>query len=96
MILKNRRYLFDEPASYRIRVMGTVVPDWATANCGMQIRVRRREGAIAVSTLRGHLLDQAALMGVLNTLYEAGYTLLDVNRLPGPAAEEAHEESGVG
>ncbi len=76
--------------------MGRMVPNWAAATCGMQIRVRRREGATAVSTLCGRLSDQAALLGVLNTLYEAGYTLLEVNRLPGSAAEEAREEPGAG
>jgi hypothetical protein len=39
--------------------------------------------------LRGELIDQAALMGVLNTLYDLGYTLLKLERMAGsePAAE---------
>ncbi len=48
---------------------------------------RRQEGPI-VTTLSGELIDQAALMGVLNSLYDMGYPLLKVERLgPSPSTE---------
>jgi hypothetical protein len=34
-----------------------------------------------VTTLRGPLLDQAALAGVLSTLYDLGMTLLSVEQI---------------
>ena len=41
-----------------------------------------------VTTLTGELVDQAALMGVLNSLYDMGYPLLKVERLgPSPPAD---------
>jgi hypothetical protein len=39
------------------------------------------ETAPPVTTLRGELGDQAALAGVLNTLYEMHLTVLSVKRL---------------
>jgi hypothetical protein len=41
-----------------------------------------------VTTLSGELSDQAALMGVLNALYDMGFPLLRVERFgPPPSAE---------
>jgi hypothetical protein len=63
----------------------------------MAISARQATGKPAVTTLRGELIDQAALMGVLNTLYDLGFVLLKVERKavselapePGPPAEGA-------
>jgi hypothetical protein len=38
--------------------------------------------------LTGDLQDQAALMGVLDTLYNSGYAIMEVKRLPSPRADE--------
>jgi hypothetical protein len=56
--------------------------------CGMSISSARRQGESIVTTLTGELVDQAALVGVLNSLYDMGYPLLKVERLgPSPSAE---------
>jgi hypothetical protein len=81
-----QRYLFDASGSYRIRVQGHVAAEWSDTFCGMSISSRRGKGKSPTSVLSGTLIDQASLMGVLTTLYEMGYTLLDVKRLPEPPA----------
>ena len=67
----------DKPASYRIKVRGSVPESWIDRLGGMRI--------VAVSsaqtTLEGWLPDQAALKGVLDTLYELRLRLEDVTRL---------------
>jgi hypothetical protein len=71
----------DTPASYRIRVEGPLDKRWSEYLCGMVISSARRRGAPTVTTLSGKLTDMAALMGVLNTVYDLGFTLLKVERL---------------
>jgi hypothetical protein len=47
----------------------------------MAISTASRRGKPPVTTLTGELIDMAALMGVLNTVYDLGFTLLKVQRL---------------
>jgi hypothetical protein len=49
---------------------------------GMTITERAPEAESPVTTLLGELSDQAALAGVLNTLYELHLPVLSVERLP--------------
>lgn len=61
----------------------------------MTISARAGKGKPSTSTLTGTLIDQACLMGVLTALYEMGYTLLYVRRLPEPpAAQPAPMDAG--
>jgi len=67
--------VLDKPAVYRIKVRGVVPESWIDRLGGMQI--------VAVSsietTLEGGLPDQAALKGVLDTLYELRLCLNEVD-----------------
>ena len=65
------RYGFDSPATYRIGVQGRIPPRWCDRLEGMTITERSSEAEPPVTTLFGELSDQAALAGVLNTLYES-------------------------
>jgi len=47
------------------------------ANLGLATSVGEEAGRV-VTTLSGEVLDQAALMGILNNLYDLGYTILAV------------------
>jgi hypothetical protein len=58
------------PARYRIRVNGYLHPSWSDRLGGMNITTSGEADEASVSTLVGLLLDQAALMGVLTTLYD--------------------------
>jgi hypothetical protein len=88
--LSQRRpsYVFDTSANYRVRVLGPMDKRRSEYLCGMRISSTRRQGGSIVTTLTGELVDQAALMGVLNSLYDMGYPLLKVERLgPTPSAD---------
>jgi hypothetical protein len=76
-----RRYRSDVPFRYRIRIEGSLDKRWSDCLCGMAISSRSRAGEQVVTTLTGELIDMAALMGVLNTVYDLGFTLLKVERL---------------
>ena len=72
---------FDCPATYQITVQGRIDPGWSDRLEGMTICQTMGEAALPVTTLEGELNDQAALAGVLNTLYELHLTVLSVKRL---------------
>ena len=57
------------PAKYRIRVQGTLDPSWSDWLGGMSITTSGDRDEAPVTILVGRLADQAALMGVLDTLY---------------------------
>ena len=72
---------FDCPATYQITLQGRIDPGWSDRLEGMTICQTMEEAALPVTTLEGELNDQAALAGVLNTLYELHLTVLSVKRL---------------
>jgi hypothetical protein len=74
-------YIYDCPATYKITVQGRIDPTWSDRLEGMAIRQVTVEENRPVTTLEGKLSDQAALAGVLNTLYELHLTLFLVERL---------------
>jgi hypothetical protein len=67
----------DRPAFYRIQIQGYLGQHWSDSMAGLTISVSGERDQ-SVTTLSGEVLDQAALMGVLNGLYGMGYTLLSV------------------
>ena len=72
---------FDRPATYQISVQGRIDLTWSDRLEGMTIRPATVEAGPLVTTLEGELSDQAALAGVLNSLYELHLTVLLVKRL---------------
>ena len=72
---------FDRPATYQIKVQGRIDPLMSDFLGGMLISPAAVEAGPPVTTLEGELRDQAALAGVLNTLYELHLTVLSVKRL---------------
>ena len=72
---------FDRPAAYQISVQGRIDLTWSDRLEGMTICLTTGEAGSPVSTLEGELSDQAALAGVLNTLYELHLAVLSVKRL---------------
>lgn len=71
---------FDQPGVYRITVTGHLDVAWSEILHGMAI-VNAGEPDAECTTLTGHLPDQAALLGVLNTLYDRHVAVLAVERL---------------
>ena len=74
-------FKLETPATYRIRVQGKLDEHWSDELGGMAITTTAWADRLPVTTLIGHLSDQAALSGVLNTLYEMHLPLLSVENL---------------
>jgi hypothetical protein len=72
---------FDRPATYQISVQGRIDASWSERLEGMTICQTTPETGATVTSLEGELVDQAALAGVLNTLYELHLTVILVKRL---------------
>ncbi len=73
--------LYDQPGTYHICVQGAIDPSWSDRLEGMKIHLSVVEGDARVTTLEGELSDQAALAGVLNSLYELHLPVLMVMRM---------------
>jgi hypothetical protein len=71
----------ETPATYRIRVQGKLDESWFDRLGNMAITPDSAADKPPVTILVGHLPDQAALSGVLNTLYEIHLPLLSVENL---------------
>jgi hypothetical protein len=68
-------------ATYRICVQGHLDKNWSDYMQGMNISNDCKVSQNPVTTLTGQLLDQAALLGVLNALYGHHLPLLSVECL---------------
>ena len=71
----------ETPATYRIRVQGNLDESWFDRLGNMAIAPDTVPDKPPVTILVGHLPDQAALSGVLNTLYEMHLPLLSVENM---------------
>ena len=71
---------FDRPANYQINVLGRIDPTMSDLLGGMTI-CPGMDSDLPSTTLEGELRDQAALVGVLNTIYELHLPVLMVKRL---------------
>lgn len=71
----------DKPAVYRIVVEGVLDERWVTRMGDMQATIDRSEQGTPITRLVGPMPDQAALAGVLETLYELRLPVLAVERV---------------
>ena len=67
-----------ESATYRISIVGTLDEQWSDYCGGMTIEHDLMRDQYPITVLTGRLLDQAALIGVINLLYDFGFPLLAV------------------
>ena len=79
--IKSRAQVFDTAAYYRIAFYGELLGDWAELVEGMEAEVISSSDGSCTTVLSGWLLDQAALVGVVNTAYNLGIPLLCLRRL---------------
>ncbi len=77
----DRRYLFDRPGSYLIRVLGLLEPCWIEQLEELNISTSSWAGKYPVTQISGWLIDQTALAGLLDLLNELGMVILTVERL---------------
>lgn len=86
---KQIRHYFDRPAVYQIRLQGRLPATWSDAVTAMTIKVTGDmsgdaiggAGEKPVTELRGEVVDQAALRGLLNEIYALQLTILSVVRV---------------
>ncbi len=69
------------PSTYRICINGHLDTSWSDRLSGMTIITVGGKNTLETTTLEGRLLDQAALTGVINTLYDLGIPLISVEYL---------------
>ena len=79
-----------KPAHYCISVEGSLDEAWSGRLGGMQIKTRPRGQRKPITTLFGSVRDQAALFGVLESLYELHLPILKVELQDN--GESANEE----
>ena len=71
------RFSLCTPTMVDITIAGYLDNSWA-AQLGMALDHKTINDEMSVTVLKGELMDQAALFGVLNGLYGLGYPLLSV------------------
>ncbi len=76
------------PADYEIIVQGTLDIGWSQRMSGMSITIAGGSGLTPKTTLRGTLVDQSALLGVLNTLHDLRYDVLHVKHISPTATND--------
>jgi hypothetical protein len=86
---------FDGPAAYQITVLGTITSSWSERLEGMAINRLVLEDGTSYTILTGNLADQAALTGVLNTIYELHLPLVAVNKLQITGSKRVEIDSDV-
>lgn len=77
------KYPYDQPGLYAIHIAGQLDTSWSECLGELTITYEVDEGhdSEITTVLTGWLPDQAALLGVLNALYNARYPLLFVRYL---------------
>ncbi len=69
----------DQPAQYEIQIEGTLSARWAEWFHGMDI-AGHEEGGRMLTVLTGSIPDQAALLGMLQSIHNLGLVILSVRR----------------
>ena len=81
MMAAQRGLTLETTARYEIRIQGILDRSWFDRMGGAEIQVERSPDGAPVTVLTGQFIDQAALAGALNLLYDLGFPLLSVQCL---------------
>jgi hypothetical protein len=82
---------------YEIRLQGRLDPRWSTWFDGMTLTTGTdgTDGTDGTTVLRGPVVDQAALHGLMTRLRDIGLPLISVTRIePDPGEEPTHSNDG--
>jgi len=71
---------FGNAATYRIVVKGALTEASRSRFAGMRIKQSGSETEVPLTTLKGRVIDQGALRGVLDTLYGLHLPVISVER----------------
>jgi hypothetical protein len=84
-LLNQKQIGFEYPLVYTIRVIGHLEKSWSNRLSGLNIQPSATlANGQEITILTGKLIDQAALMGVLNALYNLRLTIWSVECLGAP------------
>ncbi len=72
----------ESPGRCQISILGFLSADWSDRLGSLKIATLSSTDGQPVTTLTGEVVDQAALIGVLNALYDLRYPLLSVRYQP--------------
>lgn len=72
---------FKNAAIYKIVVKGEIRENMSERLWGLQVNIKRSDNHKPITSLVGHIKDQAALAGVLNMIYDMHLTVISVNML---------------
>lgn len=78
---KGQKPLITYPAEYQILIQGRLDIGWSDRLAGMSITTNGGKNLTPLTTLQGELVDQSALLGILNTLHDLGYAVLHLKYL---------------
>lgn len=70
------------PAFYQITIRGNLDESWSNQLGGIAIHNSTTADETPITILQGELVDQAALFGVLNSLYGLGLPIISVECVP--------------
>ena len=71
----------DMPATYRICVIGVFESSMAKRFWGMTSAPVEQTDELEQTALVGEVADQAALVGIINALYNGGHSVVSVERI---------------
>ena len=71
----------DTTARYEIRIQGYLDRSWFERMASADFQVEHSPDGASVTVFTGEFVDQAALTGALNLLYDLGFPLLSVQCL---------------
>ena len=72
---------YDLAATYQIIIEGRIDTTWSELLEGMKVSQVTLDNYSHCTSVEGELIDQAALAGVINALYEMHLTIISVKRL---------------
>lgn len=75
-------------AVYEIKVQGSLNESWSDWYYGMIVIPDEANLEKQVTTLRGPVVDQSALRGILTRLWDMNYELISVQQVPPLLGEE--------
>ena len=75
------KFSLDQPAVYCIRVQGQLDARWAAYFEELTIQNEVDTDGVPITILTGSLIDQAAVQGVLQKLYNLGFSLLSAEKI---------------
>lgn len=78
---RDPKSLITYPAKYQIHIQGRIDIGWSDRLAGMSITTTGGKHLAPLTIIQGELIDQSALLGVLNTLHDLGHALLHLEYL---------------